>query len=737
MRPAILKSMIILTGILYAFFHFAAVAESSIGAPGHTAAFPVFDCIQPNVQFWKDVYAKYSTTQGVIHDSEDLAIIYEVIELQDRDRPGARKKNKRRVKKVKKKYADILHRLAAGKKAGTAEEKRVLDLFGPGVKAATLRKAARNIRFQLGQKDVFRQGLIRSGAYLEEIKEILASYGLPEELAYLPHVESSFNYKAYSKFGAAGIWQFTRSTGKRFMTVDYTLDERRDPIRATHAAARFLKENHEKLASWPLAVTAYNHGANGMLRAQQAKGGYERIFTEYKSRLFKFASRNFYSEFLAATEVAKNYRKYFGPLTLAKPVHSHEVTLAGYVPVEKLTEYFKLDMDTFRRLNPSLRDPVYTGQKHVPKGYRLRLPLGSGQQMVRLAANMPAELFESRQKRSSFYVVRRGDTAGKIARLHGISLSELRLANQLDRRATIYAGQNLRIPRADEKIIQLANVGKRPVEKRLASLEPQAVADLEPVVDVAAPLTAGPAVQPEMEEQPVSSPEESNLPEPAVAALANLRLARVETSADRAPGMEMELQSSHVHGQPSFVDDKLPADAAFEGAPAADGVAGNARPELPLVNPAVVIGHLQVERVLTENGKRIGIIRVEAEETLGHYAEWLDIRAQKIRRLNNIRFGQAIRVDQQIKIPLTKVDKDRFEERRYEYHKEIEEDFFAAYRVEDVRSYQIKRGDNIWSLCQGEFELPFWLIKKYNENLDFNGLRPAQKLIVPVVEATS
>ena len=167
------------------------------------------------------------------------------------------------------------------------------------------------MRCQVGQQDRFQAGLIRSGAYMDRMRAIFSAHGLPADLAFLPHVESSFNTNAYSKFGAAGMWQFTRSTGKRFMTVDYVLDERRDPIAAAHAAARLLKENHERLGSWPLAITAYNHGAAGMQRAKAAHGDYPGIFTSYKGRTFKFASRNFYSEFLAARRVASDYRRYF------------------------------------------------------------------------------------------------------------------------------------------------------------------------------------------------------------------------------------------------------------------------------------------------------------------------------------------------------------------------------------------------------------------------------------------
>ncbi|MBT8363322.1 MAG: lytic transglycosylase domain-containing protein, partial [Deltaproteobacteria bacterium] len=276
------------------------------------AKFPVYDSIRPNVNFWKKIYTEYSTTQGVIHDKKNMAIIYEVIDLKDRNRHGSRKINKQRIKKVKKKYRHILAKLAQGKAPGNSQERRVAALFGSQARPVDFRNAMRNLRCQVGQNDPFRQGIIRSGAYLAEMKQIFRDAGLPEDLVSLPHVESSFNPKAYSKFGAAGMWQFTRSTGKSYMTVSYAIDERRDPILSTRAAARLLKRNYRKFRNWPMAITAYNHGISGMLRAKRRKGDYETIFNEYRSRIFKFASRNFYSEFLAAREVAHDYQQYFG-----------------------------------------------------------------------------------------------------------------------------------------------------------------------------------------------------------------------------------------------------------------------------------------------------------------------------------------------------------------------------------------------------------------------------------------
>ena len=125
--------------------------------------------------------------------------------------------------------------------------------------------------------------------------------------------------------------------------------------------------------------------------------------------------------------------------------------------------------------------------------------------------------------------------------------------------------------------------------------------------------------------------------------------------------------------------------------------------------------------------------QVEAEETLGHYADWLQIPTQNIRDLNRFSFKKSIHVGQKIEIPFGKVTREQFEESRYEYHKEMEEDFFEAYAVEKLMTYRIEQGDNIWTLCKEKFDLPFWLLKKYNAEIDFTRLVRSQPLIIPIV----
>jgi len=415
---------------------------SSSASPATTQDFPLYPVISKNVQFWEKIYAVYSLKQAVIHDSEDLSKIYQVVSLVDLEAPGAQQQNSLIQKQACEKYRSILTKLA-DQEPSSPEEQRVAALFyGKNAKQA-MTLAAGKVRSQSGQKERFLSGVVISGAYLAEIKSILRHYGLPEELAHLPHVESSFNIKAYSRLGAAGLWQFTRETGKQYLAIDYTVDERLDPIAATHAAARYLANSFRSLNSWPLAITSYNYGLGGMMRAVNEEGTYEKIFTNYNKGYFKFASRNFYSEFLAARNVA-NYLEKNDNVRSAPETKHRYLTFPGYAHIEEISRHFGLPVGMIAELNPALRPPVISGEKLIPKGYSLRLPAGG--KTNQLIASLPPAIFRNDQKSSINHRVQKGDTANSIARLHQISLKNLAQANNLDQYATIRPGQNLLIP---------------------------------------------------------------------------------------------------------------------------------------------------------------------------------------------------------------------------------------------------------------------------------------------------
>ncbi|MDA8141313.1 MAG: LysM peptidoglycan-binding domain-containing protein [Desulfobacteraceae bacterium] len=778
-----------------------------------TDPFPMPDVIAPNVAFWTKVYSQYATSQGIVHDSDNLNIIYEVIPLLPYEHPGAAKTNRRRMKEANEKYERILKQLAKAPDTANEECRRVAALFDPPCDAHGFRLAATRVRCQIGQKDRFQAGLIRSGAYMDQIQEILRQKGLPEDIAYLPHVESSFNPNAYSKFGAAGVWQFTRSTGKRFMNVGYAVDERRDPILATYAAADLLSENYETLGSWPLAITAYNHGTSGMQRAKNQHGEYEEVFKSYQSRSFKFASRNFYSEFLAARQVASNYKAYFGDLPLDRPLPCRSVVLEGYVAMKDLSRHFGTDAQTIKQLNPALRQPVFNGQKLIPKGYSLRLPASSEAKEPIMTAAVPSTLYKTAQKPSNFYTVQDGDTAGQIARTHGVQLSDLILANNLDRHATVYPHQTLRIPLPDDHLKAPLKPVTEPSEPTLiAKMEPPAQkAAPEPVPAADAPATkieephGGQTTVAQKESPPTSSATVSEPPapaptpakpeitaEPVLTAKAEppAKIEPQETAAQTAPkaqaaptvakASEPAKEPVHIAAvqdttpvEPPYDEDRAESDkqsAAQETTSADDKSQTSQQPGsttgrypqpvlasvIPVgpVEPApaatmsaeamlqarneqIVTADVKFERMITVDGRPVGILRVEVEETLGHYAEWANVRTQQIRNLNKLKFGTVLQPNQKVKIPLYRTTASDFEQTRYEYHKRLQEDFFAVYRIGELQPYNVQRGDTCWTLCQDKFEIPMWLLKHCNPEADLSDLKINQQLMIPTIEKAS
>src|SRR5690606_22276306 len=301
-------------------------------------AFPRPKTLEPAVRFWTRVYTEITTEQGFIHDNRRMDVVYATVEVPRGLSPRARRD---RIDGALRTYRQILSKLGSGARSNLSrEERRVLELWPDDVSNAELRQAAERVRFQLGQADRYRAGLVRSGTWKPYIEQVLKERGLPLELAALPHVESSFDPTAYSKVGAAGLWQFMRSTGVRYMRIDHIVDERRDPFFATDAAARLLGDNFSVIQSWPLALTAYNHGLASMRRAvqQQNTTDIATIVAKYQNRSFGFASRNFYTAFLAALSIDQNPEQYFPNLKINPPHDTATIAVPAFMTVDTLAD---------------------------------------------------------------------------------------------------------------------------------------------------------------------------------------------------------------------------------------------------------------------------------------------------------------------------------------------------------------------------------------------------------------
>lgn len=632
------------------------VAASFLYVPfavAHTASspFPVPDMLRPNVTFWKQVFTRWSSRNGILHDTADVRIIYHVLSKL----PESAKQRRRLVTRYRGHYKNILLRLAQGKRHRlTADERRVLALFKGRQTPRVLRAAAHNIRLQIGLRDRFAKGLTRSGAYLPTINRIFAAAGLPRELGWLPHVESSFNSRAYSKSRAAGMWQFTRGTGKRFLRIDRAIDERMDFERATVAATQLLQANYQELGTWPLAITAYNHGVGGMKRAvaQLRTRNFGTIVKRYRGRTFGFASKNFYAEFLAAIEVAQNHRRYFPGLVFNPPLTYHNLTLDAPIGLQTLTEHLGVSAQELAEWNLAIRPAVLRGHRSLPRGYTLHLPhdrLTPGQARARWV-RIPDSAKVARRAHADRYRIRPGDTLSAIAQRHRTTVAKLMDLNDIDRANTIKAGQLLRLP------TKTTLKHRKVVKKRAPAKVPprQVTASSAPVY-----YTANPS-------------------------------SKMSSGSD--PHLAFRL--------------------LMAGLPLRKLLASEA-----------------IDWIRVKNG----VIQVVATESLGLYAAWLDLPVERLHALNGRSRHRPLRLGDDIRLDFSRVSEAVFTHRRILYHQRLEEKFFRAYSVGRVITHTLKRGETLWRLAHREYDIPLWLIQKYNYDLDFRSLPPGTKLRIPQV----
>lgn len=345
--------------------------------------------LKSRVAFWFDIYSRYDSNHRIIHHSLYPWIIFKVVDVTpivDAELPKLRWQRNQKaediVKNEVKNFKKALLLLSQGRTSSDRPElseyetliKKALNRL-PGEGVEKIKVALRNIRTQTGQKNFFEEGLKKSPLYLPAMEEIFKRKKVPTELTRIPFVESSFNHQAISKVGAAGMWQFMDYTGRSFMIVDKHIDERTSPFKAAEAAANLLKENHMILfKSWPLAVTAWNHGPPGIRRATKETQSTELadIIASYKSRNFDFASSNFYSEFLAALYTEKYKENIFKDLKTEKPLLIHSARLSRSINAKELLKVSGLSKDQFIMFNPDLRIALES-DIHIPSGFRLML----------------------------------------------------------------------------------------------------------------------------------------------------------------------------------------------------------------------------------------------------------------------------------------------------------------------------------------------------------------------------
>ncbi len=352
------------------------------------AVFPAPPELQPQVGFWRNVYASWGRNQVALHDDRYLDLVYGVLTLPGEIGESQTPEQQAFVKGHQENLRTILSQLeskAAANAPLTPAEQTLANRIrassgGPGAIAG----ASDRLRSQRGMRERFKRGLEISGRYDAAFRGVFREAGLPEDLAYLPHVESSFQNHAASSAGAVGMWQFMPGTARHFGMLNAAVDERRDPVASAQGAARYLGNAHDRLGSWPLALTSYNHGVGGMKRAQQAFGNdFVAIARNYSGAGFGFASRNFYTEFLAAREIARDPQRFFPEgIHYEPPLNLDRVRLRQTVNVMTLANYYVINAWELTSLNKAWNPAAQNGRIALPAGTLVWLPAGTVERLA-------------------------------------------------------------------------------------------------------------------------------------------------------------------------------------------------------------------------------------------------------------------------------------------------------------------------------------------------------------------
>lgn len=381
--------------------------------------------LQTQVNFWTKIYSFYDSNQVIFHDQQDPSLIYAVLDLPRVLQQLSAPKFRSEVQKRQQEIQSVLEHITLGKKPEhlLSDWERIHGLLSSKNMLKTP-DLAKRLRGQSGLKSQFAMGLKNSGRFIDEMKSILRAQGLPEDLIALVFVESMF-FPVISSAGAGGQWGIMQETAMRLgIFVNKFTDERMDPIISTLAAAQYLKKAKEGLGNWPLAITSYNYGYAGMLRAVSNLGtkNIEEIIKKHESPIFGYACKNYYTEFLAALDVYNQRERYFPEIKPEAPWRYEIVQVLKPVNITDLISARAFDKDEFARLNPGLSRRTLDGHEVIPSNFALRVPHGKSKHFYSKLKEIPkAKRAQAEEKISFKYRSNGKESLSAIARKHGLN----------------------------------------------------------------------------------------------------------------------------------------------------------------------------------------------------------------------------------------------------------------------------------------------------------------------------
>ena len=746
-----------------------------------SADFPCPDEIRRRVDFWIQVFKGWDKEKAILHDPNRPERVYMVIDTGHGCGRAARTRIKKNRKVVSTALEALATNIAKGRNITNERQQHLLTLF-PARKPSEIRKAAKSIRCQSGVQDSFIDGLKRFNRYSAMVDRILAENNLPPDIRYLPFVESSYNPAAYSKAGAAGLWQIMPATARSLgLELNATVDERLDPEAATRAAAKYLtkatsslgrlsREKNPKVSQSeinPFVITSYNYGVNGMRRAiRKLNPDFMRVLNNYKSPSFQVAVKNFYASFLAARHVALNADQYFGNVVAKDAQQYDALVLQHPTSINRIQKVFGVSQKALKPLNGPLTRFIWNGWRLIPAGYQVRLPKRKDNwkdARARLAAMAP----EKEVPGGGSYVVRRGDTACGIARALRVNCNTLIKANGLSRKAVIRIGQKLIIPRV---VVADSSPGSTP-EKIDAVARPETYkvrrgdsacviakrlgVSCRELISVnklgrKARIRIGQELIVPRDDFVPGTPAGLNAENRYVVKKGDIACriaARFDVSCRELVKLNTLGKKARIYpGQklviPGYEGEKT-SETALElaEAPKSQKPLGKttpdinqpaaAQPDNKLINLLDTLPDLSI-RVGNRDGNPVYYIYVEVDETLGHYADWLGIGGSStLRKLNKLKSTSNLRLGMRLVFPrITAETVARFEQRRTEYHQVLSESLKEKYQLVGIEQHTVRQGESLWFMSQ-RLGFPLWLLYRLNPSLRVSGLSVGEQINLP------
>ncbi len=610
------------------------------------------------------------------------------------------------------------------------ESFRVSDPDGPRVVDEELEQIPTDINPLVEKWIAYFQGrgrphmeryLARSTRYSKLMKKILRQNGLPEDLIYIALIESGFTYKATSHASAVGYWQFIKGTGRRYgLEINNMVDERRDPVLSTQAAAEYFKGLYSVFGSWYLAMASYNVGENRVKR--EVMNNYTRDFWELaRKRRLPAETINYVPKFIAAKLIGNNPAKYgFTEIEYMTPIEFDHIKVDKPVNLHAMAEKMGLEYDDLKQLNPKFRGEIAPLKNSV---LELRVPIGQTEPALVAAQSAFVEKVEyiADAGDTQVYKIRSGDSLHTIARKYRTTVAWLRDVNDLQKGRKLRVGQRIAVPdRNSKKPVAVKYVAKNDKPEKVEKAEDDQKAT--PVQEVVTNKGVYYIVQPGDTLSAIADDYNSSIEELR-------RMNKMSRGAVLKAGLKLRVPKDE--GLPTDPSgERKVADKDKEESDSSRTTQAESKPE-PVANEAVrAVADREPQADSSAHVVQVG-------ENLTTIAKKYGVTIQALRKVNGLGKRSVLKVGSRILIPEDRPQtlRNNRSQRLPQVEATANRELASNRKSQRPRFHIVRRGENLTQIAE-KYQIPLQVLREENRISGGSKLNVGAKLLIPVAQAS-